>query len=192
MAACAHAPGARRDAPDLVLTGGKLFTADSAHPWAEAVAIRGERIVAVGTTAEVARLAGPSTRRIALDGRVVVPGFNDAHDHTGDAEFGVRWIADPSPMPDPEMGPVLDSIRALAGRTPPGTWLRATIGPRIMDDAGARRAALDAAAPHHPVMLSAWSGHGAVINTAALRALGIAENVADPRADGTSAMRPAD
>ncbi|MFP5356032.1 MAG: amidohydrolase, partial [Gemmatimonadota bacterium] len=66
-------------APTVVLLGGKVFTADPARPWAEAVAVRGARIVAVGTTAEIARLAGPATRRIALDGRVVVPGFDDAH-----------------------------------------------------------------------------------------------------------------
>jgi predicted amidohydrolase YtcJ len=68
---------------DLVLTGGRVFTADASRPWAQAVAVRGERIVAVGTDAEVLRLAGPRTRRVALGGRVVVPGFNDAHDHVG-------------------------------------------------------------------------------------------------------------
>ena len=67
--------------PDLVLLGGKVFTSDTARPWTEAVAIRGERIVAVGTTADLRRLAGASTRVIDVGGRVVVPGFNDAHDH---------------------------------------------------------------------------------------------------------------
>lgn len=174
------APAAHgQDAPDLILTGGKVFTADSARPWAEAVAIRGERIIAVGSTAEVSRLAGASTRRIALDGRVVIPGINDAHDHTGGADFGARFIADPSPMPDPALDVVLDSVRAVAARTPAGTWIRTTIGARILDDTAAPRAALDQAAPRHPVLLSGWTGHGAVFNIAALRALGIPETVRD-------------
>jgi hypothetical protein len=166
--------------PDLVLTGGKVFTADSARPWAEAVAIRGERIVAVGTTGEVGRLAGPSTRRIALGGRVVVPGFNDTHDHIGGAEYGVPFATGSSPMPDPGVGEVLDSVRALAARTPAGTWLHTRVGLRILEDTAARRAALDGAAPNHPVILWAWTGHGAIVNTAAMRALGIADDERDP------------
>jgi predicted amidohydrolase YtcJ len=178
--ACAHARNARPAAPDLVLTGGKVFTADPARPWAEAVAIRGERIVAVGSSEEVSRLAGTSTRRIALGGRVVVPGFNDAHDHTGGVEYGASFATGASPMPDPELGPVLDSVRALAGRTPGGTWLRTTIGMRILEDGAGTRAALDRVAPDHPVLLWSWTGHGTVVNSAALRALGIAEDVRDP------------
>jgi predicted amidohydrolase YtcJ len=66
---------------------------------------------------------------------------------------------------------VLDSIRALAARTPPGTWIQTTIGPRMLNDPAARRAALDSAAPHHPVLLWTWWGHGAVANGRALRML---------------------
>jgi hypothetical protein len=82
-AAAACAP----QAPDLVLLNARIFTADSDPPWAEAVAIRGGRIVAVGSTAEVGRLAGPSTVKRDLSGRTVIPGFNDAHvaDPGGDA-----------------------------------------------------------------------------------------------------------
>jgi hypothetical protein len=81
VAACAPA------SPDLVLTGGRVFTATDESPWVEALAIRGDRVIAVGTTAEIAALAGPATRRRELHGRVVVPGFNDAHviDPGGDA-----------------------------------------------------------------------------------------------------------
>ncbi len=76
-------PLAAADAPDLILAGGKVFTADPARPWAEAVAIAGARIVAVGSSAEVRPLAGRTTRVIELQKRVVVPGFNDAHMHLG-------------------------------------------------------------------------------------------------------------
>ena len=75
-------------APDTVLLNGHVFTADPGNPWAEAVALRGDRVVAVGTTAEIAALASARSARRDLGGRAVVPGFNDAHvtDPGGDAE----------------------------------------------------------------------------------------------------------
>jgi predicted amidohydrolase YtcJ len=157
-----------------------VFTADPARPWAEAVAIRGGRIAAVGRSADVARLAGPRTRRIALGGRVVVPGFIDAHDHVGGAEYGVSFSTGAEAMPDPEPARVLDSVRAVAARTPAGTWLHTTVGPRVVEDTAVRRAALDRVAPHHPVALWSWTGHDGVVNTAALRALGIPDDARDP------------
>ena len=181
LGACtSHRLGTPLAPPDLILTGGKVFTADAARPWAEAVAIRGERIIAVGTTAEVSRLAGRSTRQVALEGRVVVPGFNDAHDHVGGAEIGVTFATGASPLPDPDVAQVLDSLAALARRTPPGTWLHTVVGLRILEDTTARRAALDRVAPDHPVLLWGWTGHGAVVNTAALRALGVSDDARDP------------
>ncbi len=166
--------------PDLILTGGKIFTADSTRPWAEAEAVRGERITAVGSTAAITRLAGPRTRRIALGGRVVVPGFNDAHEHVGAAEYGVSFSMGAEPMPDPGVAEVLDSLRALAGRTLAGTWLHTVVGLRVLEDTAARRTALDRVAPNHPVLLWVWTGHDMVVNTAGLRALGIPEDVRDP------------
>jgi hypothetical protein len=68
-------------APDLVLTGGRVYTLDPARPWAEAVAVRGDRIVGVGTSAEMRRAAGSSTRVIDLKVAFVSPGFNDGHVH---------------------------------------------------------------------------------------------------------------
>ena len=68
-------------APDMILFNGKIFTVNTAQPWAQALAIRGERIIAVGDNAAITGQAGPSTRRLDLGGRTVVPGFNDAHQH---------------------------------------------------------------------------------------------------------------
>jgi len=62
--------------PNLILLNGKIFTSDSAHPFVEALAIRGERIVAIGTAEKVRMLAGPQTKRIDLGGRVLIPGIN--------------------------------------------------------------------------------------------------------------------
>ena len=70
-----------RPAADLIVTGAKIFTGDPAHPEAEAVAILGERIVAVGQADDVSAWRGPATRVIDAGGRRVVPGFNDAHVH---------------------------------------------------------------------------------------------------------------
>ena len=75
-------------APDLILFNAKVYTADDAQPTAEAVAIRGERIVAVGGNASVRALAGGATRSIDLRGQMLLPGFNDAHTHFGNA---VEW-----------------------------------------------------------------------------------------------------
>ncbi|HET9004597.1 MAG TPA: amidohydrolase family protein [Gemmatimonadaceae bacterium] len=180
LATPAAAQSAHRRPPDLLLTGGKVFTADSAHPWAESVAIRGERIVAVGTTAELRRLAGHRTREIALGGRVVIPGINDAHDHIVDVIPGVAFHTSASPTPDDSFAVVRDSLRALVARVPRGTLLEANIGLPVLDDPAARRAAIDSIAPDHPVMLRAWWGHGMVVNTAALRSAGIGEDARDP------------
>lgn len=73
LSACAAA------APDTILLNGRIFTANDAQPWAQALAIKGERVIAIGETAAIVALAGPATRRIELAGRAVVPGFNDAH-----------------------------------------------------------------------------------------------------------------
>jgi hypothetical protein len=69
-------------APDPILVGGRVYSLDTARPWAEAVAIRGDRIVGVGTSAELRQAAGASTRVIDLNGAFVTPGFKDQrHDH---------------------------------------------------------------------------------------------------------------
>jgi imidazolonepropionase-like amidohydrolase len=66
-------------APDLVLLNGKIFTSDAAHPYVQALAIRGERITATGDTAKIRAMAGHHTKQIDLGGRTVIPGINDAH-----------------------------------------------------------------------------------------------------------------
>ena len=165
-------------APDLVLVGGKVFTADTAQPWAEGVAIRGDRIVAVGTTAAMRALADRGTRIIDVGGRVVTPGFNDAHDHIAAGSPGVE-IALGGGMADLSAAQVLDSLRAVAARTPAGTWIRGSVWSRAFEDSALRRQSLDRVAPNHPVFLMTGWGHGVVVNTAAMRALGLREDAAD-------------
>jgi predicted amidohydrolase YtcJ len=143
----------RAAAPTLILTDGKVFTADSARPWAEAVAIRGERIVAVGSNDAIRRLAGSGTREIRVAGRVIIPGINDAHDHVGNIAMPGEFATSTSPTPDPSISDLLDSLRVMAARTPKGTWIKTTIGLRVLDDTSARRASLDRASADHPVIL---------------------------------------
>src|SRR5258708_4008342 len=92
LAAVGAAPAAAADKPDLILAGGKIFTADPARPWAEALAIAGERIVAVGTSAEVRALAGTGTRVIELQRRGGGAPLHDAPPA-------------PGPRPEPRGGP---------------------------------------------------------------------------------------
>ena len=159
-----------RPGADMILTGGRVFTADSAHPWATAIAIRGDRILAVGSDAEIDRLRSTRTRHIALDGKVVVPGFNDAHTHLGGGIRAITFNTGDSPTPDPLLGVVLDSVAAIAARSPAGTWITTSVAETVLGDPMARRAALDRAAPRHNVYLLGWSGHGAILNSAAIRA----------------------
>ena len=178
LAAAGAASAAAGDKPDLILAGGKVFTADPARPWAEALAIAGERIVAVGTSAEVRALAGTGTRVIELQRRVVVPGFNDAHTHVGPGLGpGVSLSLGAN---DPSLADVMKVLATEAARAPAGTWLRGEIGARVLDDPSATRATLDPITPNHPVLLTAFTGHGGLLNTAALRALGVADEEPDP------------
>jgi len=163
-----------------VLYNGKIFTADECAPWAQAIAIQDDHILAVGTNADVLAVAKAGTRRIDLDGRTVVPGMNDAHVHVLSSP-GV-YLDTPAfiPGPGPTLSEVLGMIADGASMTPPGTWLVVIVGSNVMDDAGANRFALDTVSPDHPVKLEAFSGHGTYLNTTAMQALGIAEDEPDP------------
>ncbi len=175
-AACA-ASSERSLPPELILLHGRVFTADSANPWVEAVAITGQRITAVGSSAEIAALAGPDTRQLDLDGRVVIPGINDAHMHSGTT---VRSVTIPTAGVNTQSRDLLDSLRAVVHRTEPGLWLYGSIGPDVLADRGVTRALLDDIAPRHPIWLLAFGGHGMLLNSAAMRELEIGDTEPDP------------
>ena len=182
VAGPASAPSSAEASLDAILIGGKVFTADAAKPWAEAIAIRGERIAAVGTTAEIRALVGvtATTRVIELGGRVVIPGINDAHIHAPDI-WQPTIVRVNSKKPN---DPTLDEVaKALAGAVkvqPPGTWLSVRMGTEWYDDPKATRTLLDRVAPAHPVWTNDIGGHARLLNTAALKALGISLTEADP------------
>lgn len=163
-----------------VLHGGSVFTGDPAAPWAQAIAIEGDRVVATGTSAALLAAAPAGTTRIDLGGRLVIPGINDAHVHVVVPEGDYLNAPDFIPGPGPTLADVEALLAGGAAATPTGTWLFAFIGSNIFDDPSATRFALDTVTPAHPVALFAWTGHGIWLNTAAMTALQIASNEPDP------------
>lgn len=166
--------------PELVLHNGRIFTNDPNRLLAEAVLIRGDRIRMVGTSAEVLATAGDGATVVDLEGRLVIPGLNDAHAHIMPDPAGTRISFGNDPFVDPSLGQVLDSLRSAVARTPAGDWITIPVSMAVLGDARARRAALDVYAPNHPVVLRAWTGHGTILNSAAMTAFGLAEEAADP------------
>jgi hypothetical protein len=165
--------------PDVILINGKIFTSNSRQPYAQALAIRGDRIVAVGGSKDIVALAGTATRRIDLAGRTVIPGINDAHYHLGTAPHGYDL---PLNGIDPTWQEIKDALSSAVPRATKGAWITGTFGPTVLDDARATRAALDELAPDHPVELACWTGHAALFNTAGLKKLGIREDEPNPKA----------
>jgi predicted amidohydrolase YtcJ len=165
---------------DTILHSGKIFTVDDGQPWAQAVAIRGSRILAVGDDGPVLALAGPETRSIDLGGRVVVPGFNDAHAHFG---VGLPRLTLPPiniPGPGPTLAQALDQVAQAVAVAQPGEWILVFVGETIILDPAVDRLSIDPIAPENPVILLAWSSHRAVINSRAMTAAGIAPEEPDP------------
>lgn len=165
-------------APDLILVDGTIFTGNPAQPHAAALAIHGERIVAVGENAAVQALADAHTRQINLGGRTVIPGLNDAHAHLGIWPKETVWLH--TKGYDPGWEEMRTVIAAAAAKSAPGTFLRGTFGGAILYDPKIDGKAIDQVAPDHPVILSTFDAHADILNAAALVRLGIGEDVADP------------
>ena len=165
-------------APQLVLVNAKVFTADPALPYAQAVAIEDGRILAVGSNERVRALTGPNTRIIDAGGRLVTPGLTEAHVHLGVA-LPTPPLAMPNlPFPGPNAEQALAAVeQAAKTRT---DWVTAYIGPLIARDRRNWRKALDAVAPNTPVFFRAFWGHTSIVNSEGLRRLGISEEITDP------------
>jgi predicted amidohydrolase YtcJ len=164
--------------PDLILFNGNVFTGNSAHLHAKAIAIRGERIIAVGNSDEIQALAGSNTQRIDLGGRVVISGLNDAHLHL--AVYPTEATNVQHKSPDPTWAELSEALAAKAAITPSGSLLLSDFGATIFNDTRVDRAALDKVTMDHPVILSSATGHAEMLNTPALSRLGIGENTIDP------------
>ena len=158
---------------DTILFNGKVFTANDAQPWAQALAIFGDRVVAVGDSAAIQALAGPSTRRLDLGGRTVVPGFNDAHQH-----IEITPPATDLVLPDePTLAQLESAIKTALASAPAGQLLRGIIGQTAWGDPVLSRDWLDAIARTTPVWLTGFTGHGVMLNSAALALVDITDSV---------------
>ncbi len=162
---------------DTVYRNGKVFTSDPSHPWVEALAVRGDRIAAIGSNEEIGRLATAGVRRVDLAGRSVIPGLNDAHHHFGDEPDDTLQL---ETSPGATWAEVASAVGARASKTPGKAWIVGEIGPKAWFDPKATRESLDALAGDHPVALQTLGSHGALVNTAALSAVGLGTTPPDP------------
>ena len=166
---------------DLVFTNGAVYTVDAARRWARAVAVKGERIVAVGADDAVADLIGDGTEVIDLRGRMLIPGFQDAHVHpvSGGLDLLQCALHDGSSLADYER-----LISGYAASHPDVPWILG--GGWSMDvfpGGTPTKDVLDRLVPDRPVFLPNRDGHSAWVNSRALEAAGITRDTADP-ADG--------
>lgn len=167
-------------AADLILTNGKIFTSDSGQLFVQALAIKGNRIMAVGTNASIEKLSSPKTKRIDLKGKTVVPGFNDAHDHLGWLAAVGQSYATEFSVQGPSKEAVVDSLVRLTKQATPSQWIQGTIGIDVFNDSTVRRKLLDSIAPNNPVVLHIMWGHGMIVNSKALKEVDISDTAADP------------
>ena len=170
----AFAQGAAAPVADIILTNGKIITVDSQFRIAQAVAVRGDRIMAVGTNQEITRLAGPSTRRIDLRGRSMVPGLIDNHAHF--QEEGAYWTLELRFDGVDSRKQALEMIRAKAKQSGPGKWVYNLGGwstDQFTDDKKEfTREELDKVAPDNPVFLQ-FTRYAQYLNSKAIDVLGI-------------------
>ena len=154
------------DPPDLILHSGKIVTVDDGFTTAAAMSVRGDRIVSVGTDADVLKDRGPQTTLIDLHGRTVMPGLIDSHVHS----VGASMYEFEHEVPVMEsIGDVLAYVRQRASVVPEGEWivLSQVFLTRLREQRFPTRAELDAAAPNHPVAFR--TGPDASVNTLALQ-----------------------
>jgi predicted amidohydrolase YtcJ len=172
---------AQNDVADIILVNANVFTASKAHPHAEAIAIKGERILAVGMNQEITSLAGPKTKKIDAAGRLVIPGIMDTHIHYGgnnlptvtNIDFG-GWA--------PSCKHVLESVAQKVNEVPNGNLLFGFMGPDAFFDSDCTPAALDHVSPHTAVFLAGGTVHAGMLNSAAMKWFGIDTSAPPPLA----------
>ena len=162
---------------DILITGARIYTLESVQPQAQAIALRGDRILAVGSDDELEPLRGQGTRVIDGRGTTVVPGFIDAHSHPG----GVNEVTGAN-VDLRSVAAIQDAMRAQAGKTPPGQWV---IGnkyddTKLAEERPVNRQDLDAAVPLQPAIIRHRGGHTAVLNSRGLELAGIYDDTPDP------------
>jgi len=174
----AAAPVQRKPA-ETVVVNARIYTVNPQQPWAQAVAIRDGKIVAVGTAKEIAGYRGKSTHVIDAQGRVVLPGFTDCHVHFMDGSLGLtRVVLDGAKT----VAEIQKRVKEYADSHPNAPWITGmgwsypTFGESGMPD----KKILDEIVPDRPVFLEAFDGHSSWANSKALAAAGINRSTEDP------------
>lgn len=166
-------------APDVIIVNAVIHTMDQQQPSAEAVAIHGNRIVAVGSSKEIRKLASNGTKIIDAEKRLVLPGFNDAHTHflSGGFQLSSVDLRDASTPQE-----FADRIRSFASKLPKGRWV--TGGDwdheRWPDAKLPTKELIDGFTPDTPIFVSRLDGHMALANSLALKLAGVTRQTLDP------------
>jgi predicted amidohydrolase YtcJ len=165
---------------DLILSNAQIYTLDDKHPWAEAIAISGDRIAGVGSAAEIAKWRGPKTEFQDLGGQFVMPGFTDAHLHflAGGDYLTQVALRDATTMADVRAG-----VKNYAGQHPDRDWIRGegwSYGYADMAGGAFQHAMLDDVAPGHPIVLTSSMAHAAWANAEAMKRAGITRDTPNP------------
>lgn len=166
---------------DTILVNGNVITVDDALPTAEAVAVKGDRIVHVGSNDEVRQCAGRNTRVIDCSGKTVLPGFIEPHTHF--MSFGIRLgMVNVRTPPNDSIEDVLARIRERAAVTPRGQWIAAQgyEHTAVAEKRWPTLAELDSAAPDNPLVMTYRSSHVWMANSAALKLAGIDDDTPQP------------
>ena len=187
---------------DMVLLGGRVFVADAALSEHEAIAVRGDRVFAVGDRDWIATMVGPHTRVVELNGRLVTPGFNDTHMHLASGGVSMLEVVLQGAT---SLEEVMARVGEAAAVAAPGEWItgrgwdQTRMRPEALGAGGwPTREALDRAAPDNPVYLRRIDGHVAWVNTRALELARIdrtlphpagGEIVRDSRGDATGILK---
>jgi len=160
-----------------MLVVGKILTMNSYTPVAEAMAIKGDRILAVGNLEEVLPFAGASTERIDARNHTITPGFIDAHSHPLFAEEAVGVNVNL-----PRIEDVKKVLARKAAQTPPGHWVRGVMydDTKFIDERPLNLNDIDQAVKNHPVYVAHRGGHTAVVNSKALEIAGVTMDTPDP------------
>ena len=164
---------------DLIVTNGKIYTVDKAHPMAEAVAVIGARIVAVGTSAEIDAWRGPNTKVIDAHGRLVLPGFNDSHVHfiSGGLQLDSVQLNDAD-----SPGEFAKRIGDFAKHVPKGEWITGgdwdeeKWNPPHLPT----KELIDSVTGDTPVFVNRYDGHESLANSATLKLAGVTAKTPDP------------
>ena len=160
----------------LALVNGRVWTGDPSRPDAEAVAIAGDRIALVGTTDAIRKAAG-SAATVDLQGQFVTPGFVDSHVHFLEGGFRLTSVHLRDAKTREEF---VSRIQQFAATVPKGTWITGGDWDHTLWGGELpRRDWVDAVTPDHPVWINRLDGHMALANTAALRAAGVSDSIAD-------------